>query len=50
MGGVLLLTPSVAVGLWSQPSAPARELILAASLAVYALHARRYWKRFNVAI
>jgi O-antigen/teichoic acid export membrane protein len=50
MGGVLLLTPSVAVGLWSQPSAPARALILATSLAVYALHARRYWKRFNVAI
>jgi O-antigen/teichoic acid export membrane protein len=50
LGGVLLLSPSVAVGLWLPSSLPVRLAVFFGSLAVYALHARRYWKRFNAAV
>jgi len=48
--GVLILLPSIVVGLWVPASFPIRVALLAVSMAVFAGYSRARWKRFNAAV
>jgi O-antigen/teichoic acid export membrane protein len=49
LGGLLMLAPAAAAGLWLDLSFASRVAILVVCLTPFALYARRYWKRFNAA-
>jgi O-antigen/teichoic acid export membrane protein len=47
LAGILILLPASVIGLWFPLSPVVEVLVFVATLAVYAVLARRLWKRFN---